>query len=109
MATGFKGHLINGTLKRATSSTVNTYGDPVLGTPQTFRVQGFHDNYDAKYRAQAGIAETDSKITLILGNGTSDPKKDDIITLEGYKSFKVRSVKFDPAMASAECQVFEVR
>lgn len=95
-------------MTRLTSGGLDEYGDPVT-TPATFRVEGFHESYDEKYRAQAGIPITDSKILLILGNGQTDPVKDDVVSLLGYKPYKVRAVKMDPAKASAELQVFEIQ
>ena len=109
IASGFKNQLLTGTLLRPGTTSVNEYGDPVVIQPGSFSVEGFHDAYDEKYRVQAGIPSTDSKIVLILGNCQTDPIKDDTITLVGYKPFKVRSVKTDPAKASAECQVFEIK
>jgi hypothetical protein len=107
LAQGFRGHLLTGTLTRETATGLDSYGDPTT-TSATYRVQGFHDAYDESYRVRAGIPETDSKIVLVLGNGQIDPIKDDEITLSGYKTFKVRRVKVDPAKATAECQVFEI-
>ena len=108
IAKGFKGKLLTGMLTRQTATTVDAFGDPVSGTPQTFRVEGFADNYTAAYRATAGIPDTDFKITLILGNCETDPLKDDTIALPGWGSAKVRKVMIDPAKASAELQVFAV-
>ena len=93
-------------MTRNSGISLDEHGDSIT-TPQEFVVEGFHDNFDEKYRNQAGIPETDSVVTLILGNCQVDPIKDDLITLPGYKPFKVRSVKTDPAKASAQCQVFE--
>lgn len=108
IAAGFKNRLLTGTLLRQGATTLDEYGDEIVTPPGSFRVEGFHDNYDEKYRVAAGIPITDSKIVLILGNCQTDPIKDDTITLQGYKPFKVRAVKVDPAKASAECQVFEI-
>ena len=99
--------MLQGTLQRLNNNGVDSFGDPVT-TTANFVVEGFHDNFDTRYASQAGIPITDSKLTLILGNCQTDPVKDDVITLPGYKPFKVRSVKTDPAKASAECQVFQV-
>lgn len=107
IATGFKSRLLIGTLTRETSSTVNSYGDPVPGAPATYTVEGFIDEYSDIYRAQAGIPEGDSKVILILGNCETEPKKDDQITFTNWPSMKVRKVKIDPARATAECQSFE--
>lgn len=108
IAKGFKGKLLKGTLNRETGSTVDEFGDVVEGTPQTFVVEGFADKYSEYYKKQAGIPETDFKITLILGNCETEPLKDDTIALPGWGSAKVRTVMIDPARASAECQVFGV-
>ena len=107
LAKGFKGKLLVGTLSRATSTTNDVYGDPIEGTPVTFRVEGFCDAYNDVYRNQAGIPETDSKVTLILGNCQTEPIKDDLISFPNWPQFKVRKVKIDPVRATAECQSFE--
>lgn len=108
LARGFKGHMLVGTLTRATASSQDEYGDPIPGTPESFVVEGFIDAYSDVYRAQAGIPETDSKVTLILGNSETEPVKDDLISFPNWPSFKVRKVKIDPAKATAECQSFKV-
>lgn len=108
IAAGFRNQLIQGTLLRQNASSTNEYGDVVATPPSSFTVSGFHDQYDEKYRVAAGIPETDSKLTLILGNCQTDPIKDDTITLIGYPAFKVRKIRTDPAKATAECQVFEI-
>ena len=74
IAAGFKGKLLIGSIKRTVSSSVDEYGDPIPGTPEVFRVEGFVDNYSDIYRAQAGIPETDSKVVIILGNSGTEPK-----------------------------------
>ena len=107
IAKGFKGKLLIGTLTRSTGTTVDSYGDPVTSNT-VYTVEGFNDEYSEIYRAQAGVPETDSKVTLILGNCEVDPIKDDLIKFPNWPSFKVRKVKIDPARAHAECQSFQV-
>lgn len=108
IAAGFKGKLLTGSLVRATGSTVNEYGDVVPGSPQTFRVEGFPDEYNDMYRQQAGIPETDVKLILIAGNSQTEPQKDDKVTFANFGTFQIRKVKTDPAKAHFECQAFKV-
>jgi hypothetical protein len=107
IAKGFKGRLLTGTLTRIINGGVDEYGDPST-TTQTFRVEGFVDAYSDAYRAQAGIPETDSKITLIAGNSAVEPIKLDRIQFTNWPLFEVRVVKTDPAKATFECQSYEV-
>lgn len=107
IAAGFKGQLLTGTLVRSTGVAVDEYGDPI-NTTATYTVSGFVDNFDERYRAQAGIPETDSRITLILGNSETEPQKDDVIDFANWPTFQVREVKIDPARASAVLQVFNL-
>lgn len=102
----FKGKLYTGLLTRDSDPI---WVDNVLtdGTPQSFRVEGFPDQYSEMYRAQAGIPQGDSKITLIAANCQTTPKKDDKITFTGFGTFVVREVKTDPATAAYECQVYK--
>jgi len=108
IAAGFKGKLLTGSLTRAVSSGLDEYGDTITGAPQTFRVEGFVDEWTSLYKVQAGIPEDDSKVVLILGNCETTPIKDDKITFSGFPTFQVRKVKIDPAKASAECQSYKV-
>ena len=109
IAKGFKGRLLTGTLLRGQSITVDEYGDEVELQQLTFAVEGFVDNYSDAYRATAGIPETDVRITLILGNCETEPRKDDVVFFPTFGEYKLRGpIKIDPARASAECQAFLV-
>ena len=110
IAKGFKGKLLKGTLTRRNSSTVDpNTGFPTNTTPQSFTVEGFHDNYNETFRVGAGIPETDSQIILIAGNCQIEPKKDDKIIFPNYPSFQIRKIKTDPDKAHFDCQVYEIK
>lgn len=108
IAKGFKGRLLVGTLTRAVSGGLDEYGDPLPGTTQSFRVEGFPDEYNEAYRVTAGIPEGDSKVVLIAGNCETAPLKDDKISFSNFPTFQVRKVKTDPALAHYECQSYKV-
>lgn len=107
IAKGFKNKLLVGTLTRMVRNGVDPYGDPI-STPQTFRVEGFVDDYSDFYKAQAGIAHTDVKVILIAGNSATQPQKEDNISFAGYPTYQVREVKTDPAKATWELQSFGI-
>lgn len=109
IANGFRGKLLVGVLTRVGADTVDGYGDPVPGASQTFRVEGFADEYSEVYKAQAGIPFGDSKVTLIAGLMSTDPLKDDYVQFPNFPRFQVRSVKTDPAKAAWELQVFRAK
>lgn len=109
IAKGFKGKLLDGTLTRNAGTTTDEYGDPVSGTPQTFKVHGCVDSYSVFYRSQAGIPEDDFKIILIAGLCETAPLKEDNIEFPNYPKFQVRVVDTDAALAHYECQSFEVK
>ena len=107
IAKGFKGKLLEGTITRTTSTTVDQYGDPVPGSTITAACEGFPDEYDDVYRKQAGIPETSVKIILIAGNTAVEPKKTDIVTFRGI-DYEILKVKTDPALAHYECESYRV-
>jgi hypothetical protein len=106
IAKGFKGKLLKGTLWRSGATTVNTLGDDVPATPQTFSFEGFREDYSQFYRAQTGIPDTDCKVVIIAGLCATTPSKDDKLQLRG-QWFQIRRVRGDPAGATHECQCFE--
>lgn len=108
IAKGLKGKLLVGTLQRQTATTLNSFGDPVPATPQSFRVEGFPDEYSDYYRAQVGIPEGAVKLIIIAGNSATFPLKEDIVTFPGFPDFKIQKTKIDPAKAAYECQAFRV-
>jgi len=106
IAKGFNGKLLKGTLRKLTTTGQDSYGDPIQ-THADFLTQGFVDNYSDIYRAQAGIPNTDVRITLIAGLTRAAPAKDDEIMMQG-SYYRIRAVSADPALAHYECQSFGV-
>lgn len=106
IAKGFNGKLLKGTLRKLTTTGQDAYGDPIQ-IHADFPAQGFVDNYSDIYRAQAGIPNTDVRITLIAGLTRSSPTKDDEILMQG-SYYRIRAVTADPALAHYECQSFGV-
>jgi hypothetical protein len=111
IASGFKGKLLPGTLRKETAISRDSVGDPVVTTAD-YAVQGFVENYDATVRAKAGIPSTDSKITLIAGLcGAAPSIGDKIMFSSGVYAgqwWQARDVAIDPAGATFEAQSFRV-
>lgn len=109
---GLGAQLLTGTLERtapAASSALDDYGDPVETATATWPVRGFDDDYDAAYRARAGIPESDVKVCVIGSGLPTEPRKDDVITLSARGAqtrYRVRAVRSDPARALWECQAY---
>ncbi len=110
IASGFKGQLRTGTLRRpGYSSGVDSFGDPIPGTATTYECQGIREDYTALYKAEAGIPDEDVRILLIGGLVSVEPVQGDQIFIES-KWHEVRRVEsIDPAAASYTLQCFEIR
>lgn len=106
IAKGFRGKLIAGTLRKITATGRDANGDPVT-TATDYACEGFREDYSAYYRTQAGIPESDCKITLIAGLVDVAPTTDDKIKISG-SWFQVRKVTTDPASAAYVCQCFGI-
>ncbi len=109
IATGFKGKLNKGMLRRSGPSTVDEYGDPQPGPDTAYTVEGFVDSYSAYVRAQAGVPDTDSKVCILgatLPRGIV-PRQSDRITIAGRNFVAVRLTNVDPANALYEIQATE--
>lgn len=110
IAAGFRGKLLTGTLRKVTTASRDSYGDPVVTTAD-YDVQGLVENYDATVRARAGIPATDSKITLIAGLCGAAPSIGDRIVFNAGvyagQSWRVRDVAIDPAGATFEAQSYK--
>lgn len=99
--------LLDGTLRRENVTGLDSYGNPVLGTPVTYTFRGFEDEYTAGYRARAGIPETDVKIVIAANSISTMPVADDRLTIRsGW--YQARNVVTDPARAVYEVQCFKV-
>lgn len=110
---GFRGRLLKGRLLRESvpdNATLNDRGRPVATEPEAWDCEGFVDNYDDRFRAQAGIPRTDSKVCIFsksLPAGVR-PRKDDKVEIRG-ELWQLRDAKADPATALWECQAFETQ
>lgn len=112
----FRGKLLKGYLRRMVSlgGEPDEYGDVTVSVfPQVWSLEGFEDTYDDRYRAVAGIPETDVRVSVFaqsLPAGIS-PRKDDMVGLirNGVTNwYQLRTVQTDPAQAMWTCQAFAV-
>lgn len=108
IASGFNGRLLSGTVTRTIpGGGLDANGDPIAPTTATFATQGFVEKFSAFYRSQAGIPDTDVKITLIGGLTGVEPIKDDRVTLRGV-TYQIRAIlEIDPAQASYTLQGYQ--
>jgi hypothetical protein len=109
---GLKGKLLRGTLRKnvsAVSTGLDDLGDPVDTAPESYRCEGFVDNYDAAYSARAGIPSTDVQINIIAGSLKKGiiPETDDKVLMKG-QWHQLREAKTDPATAMWVCRGFEI-
>ena len=116
IAKGFQGKLLQGTLRREAPAGRDTYGDATGAVITTFTFEGIRETWTARYKAMAGIPETD--VSILILQGSFNPVT--VVTKEDQNSYiymstpwlawyKVRNVlEVDPAGASARLQVYEV-
>ena len=111
MTARFKGKLLPGTLRREVPGAgVDAYGDPNAGTIQIFSFEGMRQTYDARFRAQAGIPDTDVGIFLLLGlvSPETEPRPGDQVSIDD-QWYQVRHIdEIDPASVSMLLQCFEI-
>lgn len=113
---GFKGRLLSGNAYRsgaALSSGEDEFGDPTDTDRQSWAVQGFIESYSRHTRAQAGIPDSDVKVSLFSQSAPDYvPKKDDLVALTGATVRWVRLVggplDIDPAGALWTLQATEI-
>lgn len=105
---GFKGKLLTGTLRRETSSSLDSYGDPASPTVTSYDFEGIREDFDAAYAARAGIPITDVKILIIAGSIEVQPTKDDKVFIRNRWHQVRRIISIDPASATYTLQAFEV-
>lgn len=107
IAKGFKAKLRRGTIRRR-QQLMNEFNDLETVAYTDYGFDGIREDFDAKYRAQALIPETDVKILVILGSTQVVPSQDDEVLIEG-SWHRVRQVlTIDPASAHAELQAFQI-
>ncbi len=71
IAQGFRGRLSKGTLRRYTY-TIDSKGDRIPGSHIDYPFEGTRDDFDARYRMQAGIPEKDVRVLVLLGSTNAD-------------------------------------
>lgn len=112
IAQGFKGKLKRGALIRLSSASgVDEYGDPLPSGEARFAFEGFVDSFSLYSRTQAGIPDTDARVSLIGGSLPKGivPRQDDRIEIGGQRFNTVRLITVDPAGALYEVQATELR
>lgn len=112
IAQKFHRRLLKGVINRKTPTTVNSFGDPVPGTAQTFTFEGIRESFDASYAARAGIPQTDVKVLVLLGSvkPETQPRQNDYIYIGVPQRWhQVRHILAeDPAGASMDLQCYEI-
>jgi len=113
IAAAFKGKLTLGTLRRESFTGLDADGDPTGTTTATYTFEGIRESFTARYKAQAGIPDTDVAILILLGSckPAVTPTQNDKIYLQAPWNawFQVRKVlEIDPAGASARLQAYEI-
>jgi hypothetical protein len=110
IARGFKGKLLVGQIRRAGPYTVDDFGDVLTDGFTTYSFTGMRASFDARYRAQALIPETDVKILVLLAsvNPSTTPVQSDQIFINA-EWFQVRRIlDVDPAGATMNLQAFVI-
>lgn len=112
---GFKDKLLSGVIRQYSepaSGALDEYGDPIDVAPTDTDIQGFVDEIDDRYRAQAGIPEEDVLVNIFGGSATSvTPAKDDVVRFTRNSVatwYQLRRVKVDPAGALYTCQAYVI-
>lgn len=99
IASGFKGLLLTGTIRRETVGSVTGEGDPVT-TFKDYPFEGIRDHFSAQYAISAGIPITDVRILIIAGLCPIAPNQDDKVKIGGSWYQVRRVMEIDPATAS---------
>jgi hypothetical protein len=110
IARGFKGKLLVGTIRRAGPYTLDDFGDSVSSGNTTYAFTGMRESFDARYRAQALIPETDVKILVLLASVIPPitPVQSDQILINGEWHQVRRVLDVDPASATMSLQAFVI-
>ncbi len=111
VARAFRGKLTDGVLRREVPGAGNDdFGDPNAGATPTFTFNGIRESFDAKYRQQAGIPETDVGVLVLLESvePRTVPQQGDQVKIKGAWHKVRRLLDIDPAGATARLQCFEI-
>mgnify|MGYP001562722116 CR=1 FL=1 len=113
---GFKGKLLTGVIRQKAvpeSGGLDDLGDAIDATPTDTPLEGFVDEYDAAFKARAGIPQTDVKVCIFAQSIPGvRPGRDDKARIDRSGSsqwYQIRRVMTDPALALWECQSFEIQ
>lgn len=111
VASGFKGLLLKGTLRRVTVASLDAYGDPATKTITTYSFEGIRDSFSAQYAAAQGIPVTDARILILAGslNPVVEPRQDDQINIGGQWFQCRRVLAVDPAGATYTLAAFVIK
>lgn len=106
---GFRGKLLPATLTVITSSGVSSTGDATTLTETDYTCEGFLENYNEYYRAQAGIPNTDLKWNVFAASLPAgiEPSRDDKVKFRG-DTYRIRTVETDPAKALWYGRAFKI-
>lgn len=108
VAAAFRGRLLRCTLRRATASSQNAYGDVVPGTPVDYPFDGIVDTFSAFFASAAGIPATDVRVLIIAGSLAVEPVVDDKVRVRSDWYQLRRLVERDPANATYIFSGFKV-
>lgn len=116
IASGFKGKLCKGTLRRENVSALDSRGNPVTVSAKSYTIEGIRENISARYADKERIPVTDVAILIILGLGSLNtnnitPQQGDkvFIGVPFNKWHEVRRIlEIDPAGASCRMAAFEI-
>lgn len=109
LAAGFKGHLSTGIIRRYTY-TMNSFGDRVPSGHTDYTFEGIRDDFNALYRAQAGIPDSDVRVMVILGlvKPPTTPVQTDKIFIKNQWHEVRQVLEIDPADATAKLQCYKI-
>lgn len=98
---GFKGKLLKGVLSRTIpGGTLDSHGDPVAPTTETYSFEGFVENFTMRYRPPAGVPDTDVSVLILAQSLKTVPTKDDRVTIRNITYQLRQQVEQDPANAT---------
>lgn len=100
VASAFAGRLLDCTLRRVASSSVDARGDLVPGAATLWAFDGIVDSFSAVFAAQAGIPVTDVRVLIIAGSLATVPRQDDQVKVRDQWYQLRRLVERDPAGAT---------
>ena len=108
VASAFAGKLLTGTLRRVSSSTVDSYGDNVAaGAAATYGFDGMVDTFDSRFLPE-GVKVTDARILIIAGSLSVVPQEDDQLKVRDQWYQMRRITERDPAGATYVLAAFEI-